>query len=263
MKKLIAICMVLMLCAASAYAAEWPEGYSPAHPFENGPEFDLETELGLVMCYPNAKYVEVGGGRLLFIYLPREDVKAGAGMLHIRTADQGEEWSVAMNDTEHVKQRAMYEQEMMDLMWGSGTCFEITLPVSLRLGATYYIDMDTYCIEAGEKIGNKQNKGDEVGAWQFAVDGTLGVNEMSYRRAKDDGSYENVVKPAAGDEIRFDLVIGGDVALAVLYVYDGAEFEVTNYTESCEIIGTVTGEDPDWGVVFLDATGNEIAYVEF
>lgn len=262
MKKLIAICLILMLFAASACAAEWPEGYGPEKPYENAPEVDLETKLGYMMFYPNAQMSVMGGGRLLFIYLPREDVVAGAGQLHIRTADQGEEWSVAMNDTEHVAVRAMYEKELVDLMWGSGTCFVVTLPVSMRLGATYYIDMETGCIEAGEKIGNLQKQGDETGGWQFVVDGSFGVNEMSYRRQAGN-DYETVIKPAEGDEIRFDLVIGGDVALAVVFAVDGAEFEETNFTESCEIIGTVTGDDPDWGVVFLDANGVEIAYVEF
>lgn len=263
MKKFLAICMILMLCVASASAAEWPEGCSPARPYQNSPEIDLETQMGYMMFYPNTQMGVAGGGRMLFIYLPREDVVAGPGLVHVRTEDRGEEWSVALNDTEHVNQRAMLEQEKINLMWGSGMCFEITLPTSLRLGTTYYIDLDTRCIEAGEKITNPAIKGDSQNGWKFATDSAIGVNEMCYRRAKADGSYETVLKPTAGDEIRFDLVVNEEVAMAVIYTEANAMFEVTNFTESCEVIGTVTGDDPIWSVLFLDAAGNPLAWVEF
>ena len=265
MKKFLAICLILMLCIASASAAEWPEGHSPAHPYDDVPEVDLEKLVGYMMFYPNNKMDATTGGRTLFIYLPREDVVAGSGKLHLRTEDKGEEWSVALNDTEYVTQRAMYEQEMINLMWGSGTCFEITLPTSLRLGTTYYIDMDTRCIEAGAKVTNPAVKGDSQNGWKFSTNAAIGVNEMSYRRAKADGSYETVVKPVEGDEIRFDLVMNEQVAMAVIVAEPNANvsFEVTNFIESCEVIGTVTGEDPIWSVLFLDATGNPVAWVEF
>lgn len=263
MKKLMAICLILMLCVASASAAEWPEGYSPAKPYHDSPEVDLTTKIGYMMFYPNAQMGVAGGGRVLLIYLPREDVVAGSGKLHVRTEDRGEEWSVALNDTEYVTQRPMLEQEMINLMWGSGTCFEIILPTSLRLGTTYYIDMDTRCIEAGEKIANPAVKGDAQNGWKFTTDDDIGINEMTYRRQKADGSYETVLKPMAGDEIRFDLIINEEVAMAVIYVESNASFEVSNFTENCEVIGTVTGEDPVWSVLFLDAAGNTLAWVEF
>lgn len=263
MKKLVAICLILVLCVASASAADWPEGYSPAKPYQNAPEVDLETQMGYMMFYPNTQMGVAGGGRILFIYLPREDVVAGSGKLHVRTEDKGEEWSVALNDTEYVNQRPMLEKEKNDLMWGSGTCFEIMLPTSLRLGTTYYIDLDTGCIEAGEKITNPAVKGDAQNGWKFTTDDAIGVNEMEYRRLKGDGSYETVLNPSAGDEIRFDLKINEEVALAVIYTEADASFEVTNYTESCEVIGTVTGENPVWSVLFLDNAGNTLAWVEF
>lgn len=264
MKKLIAICLILMLCVTSAYAAEWPEGCSPAKPNANQREVDLETEIGYMIFFPNTVSV-INGGRKLFIYLPREDVEAGSGKLHVRTADQGEEWSVACNDTEYVTVRPMYEQEMLSMKWGSGICFEITLPTSLRLGTTYYIDMDSGCIEAGGKITNRATKGDTQIGWSFTTADT-GVSAMSYRRVKDNGSYEAVLNPTVGDEVRFDLVMGGEVALAVVSTESepaSVSFEVTNFTESSEVVGTVTGEAPMWIVVFLDADNNIVTWVEF
>ena len=264
MKKLVAICLILMLCVASAYAAEWPEGLSPAKPGADLREVDLETGIGYMIFYPNT-VTHVNGGRKLFIYLPREDVAAGSGKLHVRTADQGEEWSVAMNDTEYVYVRPMYEQEMVNMKWGSGTCFEISLPTSLRLNTTYYIDMDTRCIEAGEKITNDARKGDTQVGWSFTT-GDIGVSEMSYRRQKANGSYENVLHPAVGDEVRFDIVMNDDVAMAVISNENESatvDFEVYNFTESCEVIGTVTGEDPLWIVLFLDANNDIITWIEF
>ena len=264
MKKLIAICLILMLCVASASAAEWPEGCSPANPDGKQREVDLETKLGYMIFYPNAKVV-VNGGRKLLIYLPREDVVAGPGKLHLRTEDQGEEWSVACNDTEYVNVRPMYEQEMVSMKWGSGVCFEISLPTSLRLGTTYYIDMDSRCIEAGEKITNEATKGDTQIGWNFTTADT-GVSAMSYRRPKANGGYEAVLNPTVGDEVRFDLVMGDGVAMAVVSNESepaGVSFEETNFTESCEVIGTVTGDDPMWIVVFLDADNNIVTWVEF
>ena len=267
MKKLVAICLILMLCVASASAAEWDEGYSPAKPYHDLPELDLEKTIGYMMTYPNSS-MSVYGGRTLFIYMPREDVVAGSGKLHVRTEDQGEEWSVAFNDTEYVTQRPMLEQEMYNLHWGSGVCFEITLPTSLRLGTTYYIDLDTRCIEAGEKITNENKKGDTQGGWKFTT-ADYGVSEMSYRRQKADGSYETVVHPMVGDEIRFDLVMNDKLVLAAIAGESEPEsvhFEVENFTESCEVVGTVVGENPMWIVLFLNENtpdNNIEAWVEF
>ena len=65
-----------------------------------------------------------------------------------------------------------------------------------------------------------------------------------------------VVKPDAGDKVRFDLVIGGGAQLAVLYSENGSvEFKEIEYTESASIEGTVLSDDVSWGVAFYDANG--------
>ncbi|MCH5287140.1 MAG: hypothetical protein J1E43_06940 [Christensenellaceae bacterium] len=264
MKKLIAICMVLALLMASASAAEWPEGYGPDQPNENVPKIDLTTKLGYMMFYPNAQ-VSMLGGKTLFIFLPREDVKAGTGSLHIKTSDGGEEYVIAMNDSKHVRQRALSELELAWQMWGGGTCFEITLPVSLRLGTTYNVDMDAMCIiDTAETLGSPEIKGDDPQlGWHFTLEDTYGVSEVQYRRLKGDGSYETVTQPTAGDEICFDLKLGGEAVMAVVYMEGNAVFLEENLTEGGEVIGTVTGDDPDWGVMFLNSDFEELGFVEF
>ena len=101
--------------------------------------------------------------------------------------------------------------------------------------------------------------------WAFKLEGDFGVSGMEYRRAKDDGTYEEqILKPQVGDEIRFDLVLAGDATPAVVYGYnDSVDFIQQTYTESCEVIGSVIGDTIGWGVMFLDAEGNQIDIVEF
>lgn len=265
MKKLMAICLMLMLVMASASAAEWQDGLSPQKPYVNQPEVDFSKTIGHMLFHPNS-LMSVAGGKTLQIYLPREDVKAGSeGTLTLRSADRGTEWQVSFSNTEYINQRAMYEQELDGLMWGSGTCFEITLPISLRLGQTYYVDLSENCIiDEVARIGNPAFRGNEQNRWQFETIGEYGVSEMEYRRAMENGDYTHGIgKPAANDEARFDIVLGGEAKLAVLYVEHDISFEMTNFTENSEVIGTVTGEDPNWLVMFFDEEGNLLRYQEF
>lgn len=63
-----------------------------------------------------------------------------------------------------------------------------------------------------------------------------------------------VVSPDAGDKLHFDLVIGGNATLAVVYSDNGSvEFDQIEYAESTHVVGTVVGEDVRWGVAFYDA----------
>lgn len=260
MKRLIAICLLLMMIVVSA-SADWENGLSPAKPYSNVPEVDLTEKIGHMLFFPNVR-MNAAGSKQLLIYLPREDVKGGPGYLHVRTADQGEEWSVALNNKEYVTQWTLTEGELNGLKWGGGTCIAITLPVSLRLGTTYYIDLDTHCvIDEDEKIGNLEAKGDLQ--WHFETDSDYGVSQAEYRRLTDKGDYETTVKPAEGDEIRFDLVLGGAAKSAVVTADKNAEFLVENFNESTEVVGEITGEDPAWYVLFFDENGEMLSVVEF
>lgn len=259
MKKLIAMCLVLLMVAASASAAEWREGLSPSKPYENVVEVDFEKNIGHIMFYPNSG-IATAGANMLFIYLPREDVKAGAGKLTLYSTDAGEELSVNMNDTTHVIQRAAFEGELEDLMWGSGTCFEVVLPVSLRAGTTYYVDMEKDCIvDVARAVGNPQIRSSALDnrSWHFTTVAEFGVSAMEYRRPTGEDTYENqILMPKAGDEVRFDLLIGGEAKCATIVIPKEAEggitFDTMIFRESCEVTGVVNVDDPIWDVIFWD-----------
>ena len=264
MKRLIALCLALMmLYAVPASAAQWPEGRSAAKPYEGVPEADFTKTVGYMMFYPKTGVEVVGGLRTLFVYLPREDVKAGNGELTLRSDEDRSTWSVAFSNTDYVHQRPMIEEELVGLVWGGGTCFEIALPVSVSLNRHYYVDLARDCIISNDnKVSNPELSGDS--SWHFSTEADFGVSEMEYRRALSNGGYDSgIVTPAVGDEIRLDIVLGGEATTAVLYQYSGADFGVTTFTQSGEAIGTVTAEDPDWGVLFFDASGNQVGIVQF
>ena len=258
MKKFIAVFLILLLVAASASAAEWEEGFGPNNPYEGMPEIDFEKNIGYMMFHPNSA-MSVSGTNVLFIYMPREDVTVGEGTLTLYSTDLGEEFSVSMNDADHVLRRAMLEIELQDLMWGSGTCFEIFLPVSLRTGATYYVNLERDCIvDEARPIGNGEIRSDARSNWYFTMVADYGVSAMEYRRPTGENTYENaILVPQAGDELRFDLVIGGDVKSATIVVpqeaMDDIYFDTTYFTESCEVIGHVTGDTPVWDILFWDS----------
>lgn len=253
MKKLIAICLILLMVTASASAAEWEDGLGPNQPYQNTPPVNFDETIGYMMYHPN-NTMSVAGNNLLFIYLPRDDVKAGSRYLTLRSADQGEEFRVAMNDTQYVTERPMEEGELDMLMWGSGTCMEIRLPVSLRVGTTYYVDMEDNCIvDEARKIANNAVTSTDTVGWFFTTIADYGVSAQEYRRPTEEGEYESgIIATQAGDEVRFDLVLGGDAKSASILPYGDVQFDVSFFTESCEVIGNVTGENPDWEIIFWD-----------
>lgn len=264
MKRMIAwMLALLMMGVSAAQAAEWPEGLSPAKPYSNEPEIDLNEKLGYMIFDPDVSLPVEHACQRLYIYLPREDVKAGEGTFYLLTEEDGEIWSTAMTNADAIIQRAISEQELDGLLWGGGTCFEILLPRTLELGKTYFVNMTRSCIvtEAGQE--NAQIGGAD--SWRFTVEGDYGVSGMTYRRAQGNGKYEEqILHPQPGDEIRFDLVLGGEAVMASLYQYgESVDFTVTAYTASGEIVGEVKSDSPDWGVAFLDAQGNILAKVAF
>ena len=72
-----------------------------------------------------------------------------------------------------------------------------------------------------------------------------------------------VADPDTGDDIRFDLVMGGDAAFAVIYSdNDSVYFDEIQYESSTEVTGKVVKDDLSWGVVFLDANGGVLQAID-
>lgn len=269
MKRLFVLVLAaMMLCVGMAQAAEWREGLGPSKPYMGAVEADLSTLLGYMMFYPNAEDPRLQAQNFcqtLHIYLPRTDVMAGPGTLSLFTEAGKQVWSTAMDDAEAIIQRLMREDELEALIWGDGTCFDICLPKSLELNQGYYVNLAEGCILNEEgTLGNTVIDGKEN--WSFRVEGDYGVNALEYRTPQEDGSYVNVEKlPAhAGDEIRFDFVIGGEATHAYIYsMNNSVDFLVQLYEESCEVIGTVTQDNPSWGVLFMNADEETVDRIEF
>ena len=66
-----------------------------------------------------------------------------------------------------------------------------------------------------------------------------------------------VVRPDAGDIVRFNLVLGGDAAMAIPYSENGSvEFDTVEYRQSTSVAGRVIKDKVQWGVVFLSESGD-------
>lgn len=65
-----------------------------------------------------------------------------------------------------------------------------------------------------------------------------------------------VAWPDTGDKAIFDLVMGGEAYAAVPFSPNGSvDFDQQEYNASTHIIGTVTKDEVDWGIVFLREDG--------
>ena len=265
MKRLAALVLIiLMMGTAMAETSAWRDGLGPGKPYAGLPEVDLSKEMGYMMFYPSAGMpAEVVCDRL-YLYVPREDVKIGEGTLYLysETAKNALVWSMEM-DSEWISQRPISAAELEGLLWGGGTCVEINLPQTLTFGETYFVNMTQGSLVTEEGVESPAIGGTD--RWSFTFETEYGVSAMEYRHPKGDGSYEGGIKnPEIGDEVRFDLKLGGEAATAVVYVNNNSvDFLGIAYEEDSEVVATVTAEKPSWGVLFLDAEGNVLDQIAF
>ena len=261
---MVLLMALLLMLTGMAQAAEWRDGTAPGKPYEGVPEVNLSENIGYFMFDPNEAMSAEHFCRRLYIYTPREDVVASNGTFYLcsEAKKDGAVWSTAMNNTDVVTVRPINEAERTGLIWGGGTCFEILLPETLTLGENYFVNMEEGCIVSGD--GMKSPAVGGMDSWAFKVEGDYGVSAMQYRRPQGSGYEKGVLNPRSGDEVRFDLVLGGAAETAVIYRRnESVEFDETTYNQSGEVTGSVTGENPVWGVLFMDAQGNEVDRIEF
>lgn len=279
MKKLVALILVCMLvCMATAYAAEWAEGLSPAQPYSGVPPIDLEETMGYMTMYPNANKNIVADCfcDVLEMYFPREDLVLGEGTLTLYD-EAGEVAVIDFANPDSVEIRPLEEVELDGLLWGGGSCVEIHLPVSLKFDTAYYVLMEENCFTAADgKVTNPQIS--NVEAWIPQVVGDYGISGLYYSApveipaGEDDGEeeapaepedVEYKIVPEKGDVITFDLRMGGDAKYAVVYSEnDSVAFDDLEYTESGIVKGSVISDELDWGVVFLDENGEILDIVD-
>ncbi len=264
MKKFVAFILAVLICTSTAFATEWVDGRSASKPYAGLPAVDLSEKLGYMMFYPNAKMIVEGCCRTLYVYLPRTDVKAGKGTLYLCSSEQGELLRLAFNDEQYVACRPMSDGELNGLMWGEGTCFEVTLPFTLGLNKNYFVNLSRDCVVTVDgKLGNPEIGGTE--AWTFSTDADYGVSGMRYRRPLEEkGDEERVQFPKSGDEVALEILLGGPAVSAVLYCYDDSmDFDEVFFSESSSVTGRLVAGEPNWGVAFFDVDGNVLDMVDF
>ena len=291
MKRLLAVVLICLLCGTGALAAEWAEGLGPEQPLPGVPKIDLSKEMGYDYTYPSAKLKVKYFCNVLEIYLPREDVELGEGHAHLYDSTDTEIVDIDFANPDQVELRVQQENELMAKKWGSGVCIEMHLPVSLKFNESYYVLMDLNCFTAGENhVSNYDlTKKDQ---WTPAMEGDFGIESLFYFTPpappeEEEGEETEAVEeeteeavegnpfdksmasdaeapveevlgepkynPVTGDKIHFDLVLGGDAKTAVIFSEnDSVLVHQQDYTESTPVTLTITKDDLDWGVVFLD-----------
>ena len=294
MKRVIALAIIGMLLMSSALAAEWPEGCSPAQPYTRMKEVDLTQTMGYIILFPRPKVPASTFCDILEIYLPREDIVIGEGQAHLFDTVNGTATEIDTitfgGEESRTAVRKLSETELGWLMWGSGVCVEIPLTKSLEFGEhSYYVTMDEGCFKTEDgtlpsvAISNPE-------AWQPMVEGDYGISGLFYTEsempapeptkdpeemveeeaesagpdlAAEAANGTMTAKPDKGDIISFDLVLGGDATLAIIYSEnDSVSFEQVELTESGHVNGRVINDEARWGVVFLDAEGQVLDAID-
>ena len=209
--KWIALALDVMLLAVPV-SAEWGEGLSAAKPYQGSPEVDLNATMGYILMYPRTKMPAEHFCDVLQIYLPREDIVAGEGSIHLYD-ENGEMMSASFSDSEKVEIRPLDEEEMTGLMWGGGRCIVIHLPVSLTLGGKYYVTMDQGCFTAADgKVVSLGFSGNET--WVPVLNGDFGISALRYTvgtaSAATGGQANSGAAPAAAQAEGATVVTAGD-----------------------------------------------------
>ena len=262
MKKIIALVLISMLFATAAQAATWPEGRSAARPYEGTTEVDLTTTMGYILLHPRANVMPASSFcDTLTIYLPREDIKLAQGTARLYRGKE-EVASFDFTDPTHTHLRKLTEAELERLMWGGGVCVEMFLDVSLTIGEDYYVLMDEGCFTTTDET-LKSLAITNPDAWKITVTGDFGVNGLFYAAPVEEGQQSVAsIQHNVGDEIHFDLLMGGDAKTAVVYSdNDSVAFDARTFEESGAVTGVVTQKDLRWGVVFLNENGEPVGVV--
>lgn len=292
------LCATFALAEGQTAAPKWEEGLGPDQPYSHVPKVDLDETMGYIMLYPRTKLPASLFCDVLEIYLPREDLALGEGTLTLCNAD-GEVEKVSFSDAGRVELRPLEPVELEGLMWGGGMCLEVRLPVSLRFDESYYVLMDGGCFTAADgklpslEIRYMADKPPAEQAWSPLLTGDYGISNLFYSEAaaapeqpteeelereeapeegketpeptatpEPEPAEPKLELPAAGDEVHFDLVLGGDAAVAVAYSEnDSVYFENPEYAESGPVTGKVIGDELSWGVVFLNEAGEVLDFV--
>ncbi len=260
MKKFFIVCLAVMLLCSNAFAATWADGLSPQKPYSGTPEVDFNETIGYMMFYPINGSNVVGGENVLSIFMPREDVVAGEGILYLHTKEDGLVEEIAINADTMIA-RPMNEEELEAMLWGCGTVFEITLAQPLEINRNYIVQLTEGSIVSPDYEAVSPAIAGE-NAWTFDTKTANYIEKLTYvRLVEGQDKPEDVENVLVGDTAKFNIVIG-DAAYAVVYCDAGLIVPAANYfTETTETtINFPANGTVEWGVAFFDAENN-LVYV--
>jgi hypothetical protein len=253
MKKFIAAVAVLTAILVSSLGAQaqgtaWSNGQSPSQPYKGVPPVDLQKKLGYMVLDP-LNNENVGTALTsLKIYLPRADVKAGAGALRIREAGvEAPLETISFADASRVTVSEIEPEALAWLYWESGVCFTVALKNTPDADKTYAVSMDAGCIVVdGSEVGNPALNGEK--GWTFTTNAEAGV--LSRERLGGEA-------PKVGDSVAIQVKLGGSAVSAMVFCDTLA---VTSDDQPLSATGTLTARYDQagvvkWGVALMDAGG--------
>lgn len=264
MKKIIVAMLALVLLCASASAASWPEGLGPQKPYTGSPEVDFSQTIGYMMLMPVNGERCRPGTMTLKIYLPREDVRAGEGVLYLHSEEDNLVTEIAIS-AETMIGRAMTEEELEAMLWGCGTMFEITMEHPLEANRNYIVQMTEGCIVSDEyEAVSPAIAGRKV--WTFNTDTENYVDGLTFKRMVN--GQKITVRPErveVGDTAEFTVAMGKEAVFAVIYCDAGTLSTETSYMEvgtAASVYFPASGT-VEWGVVFFNAENMVVDTVSF
>jgi hypothetical protein len=256
----LAIMMTFVLLGGALASAEttatWSNGQSPQQPYKGVPPVDLTKKLGYMVLDPlNNENVDPAVN-VLNIYLPRDDVKAGAGTLKLYEAGVREPiQEISFADGARVIVSPIGAEALAWLYWESGTQFTVTLDNSLDADKTYTASLGANSIVAPDYgIGNTALDGAK--GWTFTTHIDAGV-------IKRTRSGEAV--PRVGDKVTVDIKLGNAVASAMIFCESEALVsEDEPLTQSGVLTGRYVKDGPvNWGVALMDTYGQLISVYHY
>ena len=269
MKKIITVCLVLMmLITAAAETAvntgNWAEGLSPQKPYTGSPEVDFNENIGYMLLMPVNESNILPGKNILQIYMPRNDVEIGSGLVSLYSEEDGlveEIWT----DSGKITGRDMTAEELEALIWGEGFVFEIAIEKPLEANRNYYVQMTEDVIVA-PLYDNGTPAIENNTAWKFTTNHADYVDTIIFsREAEGETAVIAEEQLCTGDSAQVSIVIGEENVSAAIYCKNGLIVPDTTYMVESGIINIdfpANGEI-NWGVVFMDAEGNTIYSMDY
>lgn len=246
---LVLLAMLVSSLGAAAQGTAWSNGQSPSQPYKGVPPVDLSKKLGYMVLDPLHNDSVLTALTNLKIYLPRADVKAGAGSLRIR--EKGTEApleTVSFADASRVTVSAIDAEALALLYWESGVVFTVALKAAPDAGKTYTVSMDPDCIvvDGNEAVGNPALDGGK--GWTFTTSADAGV----LSRTRTGGEM-----PKLGDSVSIQVKLGDGAASAMVFCDTEA---VISDDQPLSASGTLTARYEQagtvrWGVALMDANG--------